>query len=384
MMLRFAIIALLLGLPLNAEITQDSTVLLWPDGAPQAKGDQVTDQPALTVHFPPKDKANGAAVVVNPGGGYQILASDHEGLQVARELNRHGITAFVLRYRLKPDYQPAVALLDGQRAIRYVRAHAKGFGIAPNRIGMLGFSAGGHLSAAVGTAPSKHDPDHADPVERVSSRPDFLAPIYPAISKSLFPEERQKDETWGSLEKQVTKDTPPTFLVHTHEDGLSPNHSVLFYQALLAHQVQAELHVFGKGPHGTGIAPGDPDLGQWPALLVNWMRRNGFLSSTPRQALKGSVTVNGKPLFWGWVTFFPSDDMHPVANAYMGWKGKGEFVIDAVDGPCLGKHRVEVYEVATEFVDPKSGAYSMKDAKRYETTIEITDSNKDALTVDVR
>jgi hypothetical protein len=114
-MFRYAIIALCLALPLHAEIAHDSMVLLWPKGAPQAIGDKVTDQPALTIHFPPKDKANGAAVIVNPGGGY------HTGLQAARELNRHGITAFVLRYRLKPDYQPAVALLDGQRAISHVR-----------------------------------------------------------------------------------------------------------------------------------------------------------------------------------------------------------------------------------------------------------------------
>lgn len=227
-MFRYAIIALCLALPLHAEIAHDSTVLLWPKGAPQAIGDKVTDQPALTIHFPPEDKANGAAVIVNPGGGYQILASDHEGLQAARELNRHGITAFVLRYRLKPDYQPAVALLDGQRAIRHVRTHAKNYGVDPRRIGMLGFSAGGHLTAAVGTAKSEYDLRSDDPVERVSSRPDFLVPIYPAISKTLFPKARQENETWGSLEKQVTKDTPPTFLVHTHEDGLSPNHSVYF------------------------------------------------------------------------------------------------------------------------------------------------------------
>jgi hypothetical protein len=264
------------------------------------------------------------------------------------------------------------------------RTHAKNYGIDPRRIGMLGFSAGGHLTAAIGTAKSEYDLRSDDPVERVSSRPDFLVPIYPAISKTLFPKERQENETWGSLEKQVTKGTPPTFLVHTHEDGLSPNHSVYFYQALLENKVQAELHVFGKGSHGTGIAPGDPDLGQWPNLLVKWMRRNGFLTSTPRQELKGSVTVNGNPLFWGWVTFYPSNEPYPVANAYMGWKGKGEFTITVVDGPCLGNYRVEVYEVATEFDDPKAGAYSMKDAKRYETTMEITDSNKGDLRVNVR
>lgn len=129
---------------------QDSQVLLWPKGeVPEAQGTGALDQPALTIHLPSPESANGCGVIVNPGGGYHVLAADHEGLQVARELNRRGIAAFVLRYRLLPTYQPATALLDGKRAVRYVRHHAKIFGIDPHRIGMLGFSAGGHLTAAV-------------------------------------------------------------------------------------------------------------------------------------------------------------------------------------------------------------------------------------------
>ena len=146
------LLALVSGPVLAADTSHDSLELLWPDGAPEAKGDAITDQPALSIHLPPKGKANGAAVVVNPGGGYHVLAADHEGLQMARALNRQGITAFVLRYRLLPDYQATVALLDGKRAMRYVRFHAKRFGIDPNRVGMLGSSAGGHLTAAVGTS----------------------------------------------------------------------------------------------------------------------------------------------------------------------------------------------------------------------------------------
>jgi acetyl esterase/lipase len=157
----------------GAETLHDSSVLLWPGGAPGAKGTEITDQPGLTIHLPTKEKATGAAVVVNPGGAYTKLASDHEGLQVARWLNSVGVTAFVLRYRLMPDYRPSVALHDAQRAIRYVRHNAATFGIDPDRIGMLGFSAGGHLASAAAIGLSAGDPGASDPIDRVSSRPDF-------------------------------------------------------------------------------------------------------------------------------------------------------------------------------------------------------------------
>ncbi len=367
----------------NQKTQHDQRRLLWPDGAPEAVGDAVTDQPSLTVHLPDPDKATGTGIVVNPGGGYHILASDHEGLQVARELNRHGIAAFVLRYRLQPTYEPSVALLDGKRAMRYVRYHAKKFGIAPDRIGMLGFSAGGNLAAATGTAFDAGDLDHADPVERNSSRPDFLVPVYPAIDYQLFAESRGDREKYGSLQKLVTAETPPAFLVHTHEDNLSANHSVVFYRALLEHGIQAELHVFGKGPHGTGLAPGDPDLGQWPHLLVNWLRRNRLLTSDPAYAIKGHVELEGKPLFWGSATFTPEDPNQPSAVAHMGWKSEGKFELKQDSGPCLGKHHVKVIVQATEFPNPKSGDYSMTDIETYQTTIDITEANCQDLVIKV-
>jgi acetyl esterase/lipase len=339
----------------------DQAYLLWPDGAPKADGNQDIDQPWLTVHLPEPAQANGTAVIVNPGGGYRILASDHEGLQVARWLNRHGVAAFVLRYRLGPKYAPEVALLDAQRAVRYVRGRAADFGVSPKRVGMLGFSAGGHLTAAAGTSFDPGDPAAEDPIERDSSRPDFLVPVYAAISPALF----EREVTWSALETQVTADTPPTFLVHTHQDGLVvPEHSIRFYQALHQAGVPAELHIFTHGPHGSGLAPGDPDLSQWQPLLLGWLRRSALLTDRPRAAVSGEVTVDGKPLYWGWLTFLPEDESLPTAVSYLHFSAKGAFEIPAETGPCPGRYRVEVHRVSTDFSAQQSGAYSMEDAER--------------------
>ncbi len=378
-----SLLCLLSFLPFAAEAhashpLHDSTVLLWPDGAPQAQGSEVTDKPALTLHFPPKAKATGAAVIVNPGGGYNILASDHEGLQVARWLNSIGVTAFVLRYRLKPTYQPPTALLDAQRAVRYVRYHAAEYGISPNRIGMLGFSAGGHLASATGTRFDAGNPAADDPIERLSSRPDFLVLVYAAISGELF---RTSSPDYLSTNSLVTTDTPPTFLVQTHEDPVvSPNHSVLFYQALLEAKVPAEMHIFGFGSHGLGLAPGDPQLVQWQPLLAGWLRRSGLLANGTRTAVKGTVALDGKPLFRGWVTFIPDDDHAPIARGYVHYRSKSKIDIDQLHGPFPGKHRVEVYVVSRESSAPKTGSYSMDDVERY---VHATPGSSAPIVVDI-
>ena len=234
--------------------------LLWPDGAPEAAGDEAIDRPALTVHLPDPGNANGAGIIVNPGGGYRVLASDHEGLQVARWLNRAGIAAFVLRYRVGPKYHSDVSLLDGLRAVRYVRAHAAAWGVAPHRLGMLGFSAGGHLAAAVGTRYDAGQPDNADPVERENSRPDFVVPVYAVING---PVRGRKADEYTPADERVTADTPPAFIVHTHEDTIvSAEQSLLLYKALLDAGVEAELHVFGFGEHGLGLGVGDVPAGR--------------------------------------------------------------------------------------------------------------------------
>jgi acetyl esterase/lipase len=264
--------------------------LLWPDGAPGAVGDADEDTPTLFVALAPADKATGVAVVVCPGGGYGGLAADHEGRQVAEWLNGEGISAFVLRYRHAPKYRHPIPLGDAQRAIRTVRARAAEWGVDPSKIGILGFSAGGHLTSTAGTMFAPGKPEADDPIERVTSRPDFLVLCYPVITMSK-PEAHMgsarnllgETPDPGMLEKlstetRVTENTPPTFLMHTTGDkGVPSLNSVFFYEALVRHKVPAEMHIFAQGPHGVGLAPNDPALAVWPSLCITWLRKEGFL-----------------------------------------------------------------------------------------------------------
>ncbi len=331
---------------IGSEQLHDTSVLLWPEGAPHAKGTAITDQPALTIHLP--DNPTGAAMVISPGGGFTKLASDNEGLHVARWLNSIGVTAFVLRYRLRPDYEPTVALLDVQRAIRYVRHSASTLGIDPGRIGILGFSAGGRLATSAAIRSDPGSPTAADPIDRVSCRPDFAVPIYPVI-----------DEELPGL---VTPASPPVFLALTHEDLSQRIKGTLpFYESLLDNEVPAEMHVFARGKHGAGLAPGDPSLGQWPVLLRRWLRDSGFQTAKERIPLKGTVTIDGEPLLWGGISFIPEDPNAPSIWEYSG----GEFSIDAANGPVPGAHRVEVHILSRDMSDMKSGRYSMDGAERY-------------------
>jgi acetyl esterase/lipase len=264
--------------------------LLWPAGAPGAVGAEAVDKPKITVYRAPADRANGAAVVVCPGGGYVVVAADHEGKQVAEWLNSIGVTAFVLQYRLGPRYRHPAALQDAQRAIRMVRASAREWGIDPARVGILGFSAGGHLASTTGTHFDAGNKGAADSIDRLGSRPDFMVLVYPVISftaevthrgsrESLLGSDADSKLTASlSNELQVTPETPPTFLVHTSEDdGVPPENSVLFYEALRKANVPAEMHVFTKGQHGLGLGPKGSGLSQWPGLCAVWMGEMGFL-----------------------------------------------------------------------------------------------------------
>lgn len=343
---------------------RDTVVELWPKGAPEAVGDLELDRPRLTIHLPEAEVATGAGVIVNPGGGYRKLAADHEGLQVARWLNRRGIAAFVLRYRLGERYHSDVSLLDGLRAVRLVRHRAVEFGIAASRIGMLGFSAGGHLCVAVGTRWDAGDDVAADPVERASSRPDFLVAVY-AVTNGIL--RGRKADEYTPADVRVDDTTPPTFLVHTHEDGIVPaSQSTLFYDALLKAGVQAELHIYGFGEHGTGINPGDPDFREWPQLMLNWLRRCGFLTGKQRRAVTGRVTRNGEPMGMAWVTFVPLDPNAPPARARASSGVEGRFEIPASHGIVPGPHRVEVHHVSEEFANPDTGRYTLADAVSYD------------------
>lgn len=262
---------------------------LWEHGAPGALGTADADIPTLTIHRAARG-ATGTGIVVAPGGGYGALAMDHEGRQVAAYLNAMGISAFVLKYRLGPRYRHPIELGDAQRSIRLVRSRAKEFGVAPDRIGMMGFSAGGHLTATAGTRFDAGRPDAADAVDRASSRPDFLILGYPVITfeagvthagsvRNLLGE--TPDPALLQLlsnELHVTPQTPPAFLFHTTADtGVPAENSVRFYLALKKARVPAEMHIFETGPHGVGLALGDPALGAWPVLLTNWLRGRGML-----------------------------------------------------------------------------------------------------------
>jgi acetyl esterase/lipase len=269
---------------------------LWPKGAPNAIGDEPRDKPSLSVYLAPAEKANGAAVVVCPGGGYGFLAVGHEGHDVATFWNANGVHAFVLQYRIAPRYRHPCPMLDVQRAVRMVRARAAEWKVDPARIGVMGFSAGGHLASTAVTHFDEGKADAEDPIDRASSRPDFGILVYPVIAlgephthkgsqknqlgdKSEDPELVRK----MSAEKQVTAKTPPCFLFHTTEDKAVPaENSIVFYQALVREKVPAELHIYEKGRHGVGLARGDalgigpkaadPVLSTWPDRLLAWLR----------------------------------------------------------------------------------------------------------------
>lgn len=266
--------------------------LLWKDGAPGALGAEDADRPTLAIYLPAPEKAVRTGVVVCPGGGYRGLAMDHEGKQIAEWLNGLGVAAFVLKYRLGPRYRHPAPLLDAQRAIRTVRARARDFGVRPDRIGIWGFSAGGHLASTAGTHFDPGRPDAPDPVERVSSRPDFLILAYPVISFTTeYVHRGSRTNLLGenpapqllellSNEKQVTPQTPPTFLFHTTADqGVPVENSVLFYLALRKAGVPAEMHLYERGKHGVGLAPGDPVLSTWAGRLADWLRARGLLAA---------------------------------------------------------------------------------------------------------
>jgi acetyl esterase/lipase len=229
---------------------------------------------------------------VCPGGAYSNLVMSYEGEEVAQWLNDHGITAFILRYRHGPDYRYPAPVDDGHRAIRTVRARANEWDIDPKRIGMLGFSAGGHLASTIGTHFTRGKTLSLDRIERASSRPDFLILAYPVVSLTephghqgsahnlLGPEPDPKLQARLSNETQVTKKTPPTFLMHTTTDqSVSSANSALFYQACRKAGVPAELHIFERGAHGCGLGQKDPALSVWPDLCLEWLRTRGILAT---------------------------------------------------------------------------------------------------------
>jgi acetyl esterase/lipase len=289
-----------LGLLCAAAVAAEPKVeLLWPDGAPGAKGDAEGDKPTLTIYVPDQEKATGAAVVICPGGGYGHLATDHEGRQVAQWLNSFGVAGIMLTYRHHGSgagYGYPAPQQDAQRAIRTVRSRAKDWGVDPNRIGILGFSAGGHLASSAATHFNESFYEPKDAIDRASCRPDFAILVYPVITmKDPFTHRGSRTNLLGtnpdqqliekmSNETQVTEQTPPTFLLSTWEDTAVPaENSLAFYEALRKAKVPAEIHVFLKGPHGFGLGRDRGPVSAWPELCRQWMQVSGFLGKEPKE-----------------------------------------------------------------------------------------------------
>ncbi|MBN1457528.1 MAG: alpha/beta hydrolase [Sedimentisphaerales bacterium] len=266
-------------------------MLLWQGGAPKALGTEDKDIPLLYLYPADKDNNTGAAVVVCPGGGYGHLAMDHEGHDVARWLNSIGVSAFVLKYRLGSNgYKHPVPMLDAKRAVRSVRYSADKWNIDPARIGIMGFSAGGHLASTVGTHFDYGDKDAADPIDKISSRPDFMILMYPVItlmdysthkgSRSNLLGENPDTELIKKLSNhlQVTDKTPPTILIHADDDKVVfPDNSVNFYLALRKAKVPAELHIYKKGGHGFGIGRDVGPASAWPSQCQQWLKQMELL-----------------------------------------------------------------------------------------------------------
>lgn len=292
----FFLLGFLVGCCMLTNAQKIEELPVWPGGAPSGNGitakETVDDagrvsfvsEARIYVYHPAKEKNTGKAVIICPGGGYGILAMRHEGEMFARWLAERGITGIILKYRL-PNHHPEIPLADASRAIRLVRSRAQGWGINPAKIGIAGFSAGGHLASTAGTHFTAGTPEAADLIERCSSRPDFMILFYPVISLTmpgvahsgsrsslLGNNSPQSLADYYSNEKQVTAQTPPTFLVHCDDDtGVSPLNSLAFYEALKKAGVPAVLYIFGEGGHGWGLNENFAYYREWTGLLETWL-----------------------------------------------------------------------------------------------------------------
>jgi acetyl esterase/lipase len=268
---------------------------LWPTSAPLSKGTAAGDVPKL-YYYPATGPGVRSAVIVLPGGGYTHVVIEKEGAVEGKWLAAHGVSAFVLQYRLAPWYKYPVPMMDGSRAVRYVRSHAAEFGVDPAKIGVWGFSAGGHLAGYLATEPAEHDRSSSDAVERVTAHPDFAIFSYARLSMDeAIPRPNNMESLIGdnpspemldriSFARHVTKDTSPSFIYSTTGDQtVNSLSSTAYYDALKRAGVQVELHIFELGPHGTGMGQnlkGLPELEVWPILLQHWMQQHGWMSTS--------------------------------------------------------------------------------------------------------
>ena len=294
-------------------LARSQEILLWPAGAPGAKGTAAVDKPSITP-YPAVTKPNGAAVVIFPGGGYSGLANDHEGKQPALWLNTLGVSAFVVKYRLgSAGYRHPIEMGDGQRAVRWVRANAAKYGIDPKRVGVLGFSAGGHMAATVSTHYDEGNASAADSIDRKGCRPDWSLLGYPVITMDkTFTHMGSRENLLGttpsqalvdsmSNEKQVTAKTPPAFLFHSTDDGVVPiKNSRAYLDSLKKRGVAGELKEYDHGGHGYGMADGkggaptDAVLNTWPGLAAKWMEAQGFFKQATVLAPRSASSRDAK------------------------------------------------------------------------------------------
>tara|TARA_B100000686_G_C16712075_1_gene929755 strand:- start:340 stop:1242 length:903 start_codon:yes stop_codon:yes gene_type:complete len=277
--------------PLSAD--ENPEINLWPAGAVPDEPEGIekrkkpttidkvgkmriayVDKPSITVYKAPKDRSNGTSVIIFPGGGYNILAWTHEGTEIAEWLNSLGVSAFVLKYRVPrrdPEKPHTLPLQDAQRAIRIVRSRSKEWGIDPGRIGALGFSAGGHLAIMSGTHYGDKTYERIDDADDLSSRPDFLIPIYPAY----LGDRKNRDQLSGLVD--INKNTPPMFIAITHDDSDRAYYSALLYAALKKSGVVGELHIYSKGGHGYGMRKSKDPVHTWPDRCADWLKSMGLL-----------------------------------------------------------------------------------------------------------
>jgi acetyl esterase/lipase len=272
---------------------------LWPKGAPGALDNTEASKPSVVVYAPATGKANGAGALVLGGGGYTGIAFDAESIPAAKWLNSIGVTAFVLTYRLAPAYRHPIEMQDAQRAMRWIRANAARFGIDVHRLGVVGFSAGGHLGSTIAVHNDQGNSGATDSVDRHSCRPNFQILVYPVITMDTLNHGSSRGNLLGpnppadlleflSNEKHVTAATPPAFLVHGKDDARVPvANSQLYLAALRQAGVPAELKLYDHGPHGFGLADGsggtpvDSVLATWPRFAGEWLKAAGFLSAAP-------------------------------------------------------------------------------------------------------
>ncbi len=275
---------------------QDKVLKVWPEAEVTKNKDDEPDKKTgwidgnkiseaeLFVYLPEKEKNKGAAVVICPGGGYGGLAINHEGHDMAKWLSERGIAGIVLKYRL-PYGKHEIPANDARQAVRIVRSSAREWGINPAKIGIAGSSAGGHLASTVGTSFDPGNPESSNPVEKMSSRPDFMLLLYPVITfseeyghmgsrKNLIGEGHNRELVKKySNELNVTPETPPTFLILPDDDtGVLPRNSVEFYLALKENNVPAEMHIFAQGGHGFGMKQNNLPVDKWPDLFYDWLK----------------------------------------------------------------------------------------------------------------